>query len=293
MERQKSYTMQKIHIIGAGTPTPTPTRFGTCHVLQINNEFLMFDCGPAATHKLVKLGIFPTQIEHLFFTHHHFDHNGDYPCFLLCRWDQSTGEEKRLTVRGPSPTEWITDRLIGEDGAFCHDWKARVGHPGSQKVFSNRGGSLPRPAPIVDAYDIEPGEILQTNHWTVTAARAKHVDPFLDTFAYRVDSEYGSVVFTSDTGFCESVIELSKGARTIIVNCWDHQEAMDAAIIEIIAGTLVAAKLARDAGAKTLILAHQGSNLCRPGSREKAIADISKVFRGEIIFSKELMTIDL
>jgi len=58
-------------------------------------------------------------------------------------------------------------------------------------------------------------------------------------------------------------------------------------------GTLDAAKLARDAGAKTLILTHQGSNLCRPGSREKAIADISKIFSGGIIFSEELMTIDL
>ena len=54
--------MEKIHIVGSGTPTPTPTRFGTCYVFQIDDEFLMFDCGPAATHKLVKLGIFPTQV---------------------------------------------------------------------------------------------------------------------------------------------------------------------------------------------------------------------------------------
>ena len=44
----------------------------------------MFDCGPAATHKLVKAGLYPTQVDNLFFTHHHFDHNIDYPCFLLC-----------------------------------------------------------------------------------------------------------------------------------------------------------------------------------------------------------------
>ena len=70
--------MVKIHIVGSGTPTPTPTRFGTCYVLQIGDEFLMFDCGPAATHKLVKLGISPTQVEYLFFTHHHFDHNSEH-----------------------------------------------------------------------------------------------------------------------------------------------------------------------------------------------------------------------
>ena len=38
----------------------------------------MFACGPAATHKLVQSGLHPTEIDNLFFTHHHFD----YPCFL-------------------------------------------------------------------------------------------------------------------------------------------------------------------------------------------------------------------
>ena len=92
--------MSKIYFVSSGTPTPTKSRFGTCYVLQIGGEFLMFDCGPAATHKLVKMGLFPTQIDYLFFSHHHFDHNVDYPCFLLCRWDQSVGKENTLQVWG-------------------------------------------------------------------------------------------------------------------------------------------------------------------------------------------------
>lgn len=135
--------MTKIHILGAGTPTPTPERFGSAYVVDTGDDLVMFDCGPAATHKLVKSGLFPTQIDHLFFTHHHFDHDADYPCFLLCRWDQSIGKEEVLKVRGPSLTEKITEGLIGEDGVFAHDWKARVGAPVSQRVFENRGGTLP------------------------------------------------------------------------------------------------------------------------------------------------------
>ncbi len=77
-----------------------------------------------------------------FFTHHHFDHDVDYPCFLLCRWDQSIGRENRLQVFGPTLTERITERLIGERGAFTHDWQARVGHPLSQRVYRNRGGTV-------------------------------------------------------------------------------------------------------------------------------------------------------
>ncbi len=75
--------MARVYILGAGTPTPTPARFGSSYVVQIGDEYLMFDCGPAATHKLVQAGLRPTQIDYLFFTHHHFDHDVDYPCFLL------------------------------------------------------------------------------------------------------------------------------------------------------------------------------------------------------------------
>ena len=141
--------MAEIYTLGAGTPTPTPTRFGSSHVLKLGDQLLMFDCGPATTHKLVKAGLFPTQVDYLFFTHHHFDHDIDYPCFLLCRWDQSIGKENQLQVFGPDLTERITEGILGENGLFAHDWKARVNHPLSQQVFVNRGGTLPRPAPSV------------------------------------------------------------------------------------------------------------------------------------------------
>ena len=105
--------MAEIFVLGGGTPTPTAERFGSAHVLKIGEETLMFDCGPAATHKLVKAGLFPTQVDNLFFTHHHFDHNIDYPCFLLCRWDQGPVNINELNVYGPTLTEEITDGIIG------------------------------------------------------------------------------------------------------------------------------------------------------------------------------------
>ena len=63
----------KLYILGAGTPTPTESRFGSAYVADIDGEKIMFDCGPAATHKLVKSGLFPTEIDNLFFIHHHFE----------------------------------------------------------------------------------------------------------------------------------------------------------------------------------------------------------------------------
>ena len=146
-----------IHILGAGTPTPTPTRFGSAYVVDVDGEKIMFDCGPAATHKLVQSGLWPTQIDNLFFTHHHFDHDIDYPCFLLCRWDQSIGKENTLNVYGPTLTERITHGVLDkEEGIFAHDWIARVNHPLSQTIHQNRGGTLPRKPPVVYSKDIGP-----------------------------------------------------------------------------------------------------------------------------------------
>jgi ribonuclease BN (tRNA processing enzyme) len=285
--------MRRIYFVSSGTPTPTKSRFGTCYVLQLGDEFLMFDCGPAATHKLVKMGLFPTQIDYLFFSHHHFDHNVDYPCFLLCRWDQSVGTENTLQVWGPPPTEWITEHLIGPEGAFNHDWRARVGHPGSREIFENRGGNLPRPEPKVMVNDIQPGSVITRDQWTVTAAKTQHIDPWMQTLAYRVDFKDDSIVFTSDTGPCRSVKELAAGSDTLLSHCWDHQASMKKNEARMITGTTAAAEFAQQTGARRLILAHQGPNLDKPGSKERGIADVARIFKGEIIFGEELMILDI
>jgi ribonuclease BN (tRNA processing enzyme) len=58
-------------------------------------------------------------------------------------------------------------------------------------------------------------------------------------------------------------------------------------------GTLDAARMANEASAGTLVLTHTGPNLARPGSLEKAVADISRIFDGKILFGQELMSYNL
>ncbi len=286
--------MNVLHILGAGTPTPTPSRFGTSYVLELGAEYLMIDCGPATTYKLVKAGLFPTQIDYLFFTHHHFDHNADYPCFLLCRWDQSTGKENKLQIWGPEPTARITEQLIGPEGAFAEDWQARIGAPVSQHVHQNRGGALPRPEPSVQVTDIAPGYVVKHEGWEVTAVQAQHVQPWLRSLAYRVDYPDGAIVFTGDTEPCDSVRALAAGADTLVANCWDHQATMDEnGEAAGQTGTLDAGRMADESGVKRLILTHTGPALAAPDSRERGLADIAAIYSGEIIFAEELTRIEL
>lgn len=284
--------MVQIYVLGAGTPTPTPTRFGSSTVIRVGDEVLMFDCGPATTHKLVKAGLWPTEIDYLFFTHHHFDHDVDYPCFLLCRWDQSIGQENQLQVYGPALTEQLTDRLIGEHGAFTHDWRARVNAPTSQRVYVNRGGTLPRKPPSVSARDIGPGLVHNGRTWQVTSAPAVHVQPWLDSLAYRLDSDEGSVVLTGDTQPCQSVVDLARDADVMLCMCWDDQAIMDGnGEATGQCGTSGAAQMAQEAGVKKLVLVHMGPHLSAHGPLEKGLGEVSKLYDGELLFAEELMSI--
>ena len=290
---KKSQSNVRLVLIGCGTPTPTPDRFGSCVVLEIHDESLMFDCGPAATYKMRRAGILPTDISHLFFTHHHYDHNIDYPCFLLCRWDHEKEGIPQLQVYGPAPTERITQRLIGPEGAFVDDWKVRVEHPASQEVYADRGGNVPRPEPRFAVMDIVEGAVITTQNCRVIAGKTIHLQPMMESLAYRVEWDGGSIVFTGDTGHHHLVEELSRDTTTLVVNVWDHQKNMSPSLLSGFCGTIDAAKMADKSGAQRLVVTHQGPNLSTPGSRERAIADMAAHYNGEIIFGEEFLTLDL
>ncbi len=282
--------MPTLHILGAGTPGPSPERWGSAHAIEIGDSVVMIDCGPAATHKLVAAGLRPTDVGWLFFTHHHSDHNADYPCLMLFRWDQST-DEPPLQVIGPPPTEAITERLFGPDGAFADDIRARIEDVASKRCHLQRGGSLPRSGPRYEARDVEPGAVIEGNGWTATCARSRHMQPLLWPLAWRFDWEGGSVCFTGDTAPCDEVVELAAGADTVVANAPLRQEALHTDLATCIYGTLDAAELARDAGAGRLVLAHLTPGLA--ADRDRAIAEMAEVYSGEIVFGEELMRLAL
>ena len=285
--------MSRLFILGSGNPVPSAERFGSSYVLRVGDEYLMFDCGPATTYKLVKMGMSPTQIDNLFFTHHHFDHDVDYACFLLTRWDTGSSHENRLSVFGPALTEQLTERILDEQtGAYAHDWIARINHPLSLSAYTSRGGVLPRVPPSLDATDVGPGPVTHGKGWEVVSALAEHVEPWLDSLAYRVDSDEGSFVFTGDTTPCESVAVLAKGADVLVFCCVGIDEKMRKESLNYMCGTSGAGELAERAGAKKLVLVHNTS-VGGHGAMERAIADVARVYSGEIIMGEELMEVPL
>ena len=100
----------------------THRRAGSRRRVRPTDEALPFDRGPSATHKLVKTRLYFTQVDNLFFTHHHFDHSIDYLYFLLCSWAQADGHGSELNDYGPKLTEETTQIVIGVGRAFESKW---------------------------------------------------------------------------------------------------------------------------------------------------------------------------
>ena len=285
--------MPRVIVLGSGTPAPSPLRWGSSFLVQIGGEWMMFDCGFAATYKMYRVGIKATEVDHLFFTHHHSDHDADYPSFLLARFDMSIGKENEVRVYGPTLTEQLTERIIGEDvGAYWHDIVARTNHPLSLGAYRSRGGVLPRRVPRVHAKDVVPGPVARGRDWEVRAARVEHVQPYLDSLAYRIDSPEGSIVFSGDTRPCDSLTELATGADLLVMECIRLQDdPANEFAGRYETNTIGAGRTAADAGVKKMLLVHQSLELEAPESHTQAIGEVRSVYDGPIIWAEEMREI--
>ena len=280
-------------ILGAGTPRPDADRFGSSYLLDLGGERLLFDCGPATTQKLARAGFRSTEVERLFFTHHHFDHNADYAAFALSRWDQGADLIPDLRVHGPWPTQEVTERLFGPDGAFAFDIAARVNHPPSHIAHVQRGGALPRRPPRFEVQVLEPQSELTGDAWTIRTARVEHAQPYLDSLAYRIDTSAGSIVLSGDTRPCQSLIDLASGADTLVMMCWDEQASIERLGLDrYLTGTVSAGEVAAAAGVRRLVLSHISPSLARD-RRSAALAQAGQAFGGEVVVADELTRLAL
>ena len=282
----------KLTLLGTGTPTPLAHRAGAGYLLNSNGQTLLFDCGPGVARRLLESGTSPREIDRIFLTHLHYDHCADYGYIVLNRWDQGVGHIPELQVYGPTPLKTMTQRLIGEGGAFDPDLTARTGHPGSEFVYERRGGVLPRLRPQPEIVEVGDRAVIQEENWQLTVAEVMHVQPYLTCLAYRIDTDEGSVVFGGDTAPVPSLTNLARGARVLIHMChFLNGVETDPRIADCCSGHLDAARTAREAGVDTLILTHITEQLEQPGIRERLIGEASEVFPGHIIFGEDLLEI--
>ncbi len=275
----------RVVLLGTGTPDPRPHRGGSSTYVGVGDAGIIFDLGPGATRNLAVAGIDPITIDHVFFTHLHFDHSTDYAHFVLSRWDQGAGGGDDLQVLGPAPVARMTERLFGDDGAYGPDLTARISHPMSLQAFRNRGGEMPRARPRLHVRELDVGDVVNQDGWTVRVGHAQHAQPYLTSLAYRLDAEAGSIVISGDTKPLPEIVELAQGAHTLIHMAME----VDAArgqwpdIYSACTTARGAGEIAAAAGVQRLVLVHVVVEADDPAYMDAMITEAQDVFDGEVI----------
>lgn len=147
---------------------------------------------------------------------------------------------------------------------------------------------------------MEPFPVMSDDRVSVTAILVQH-PPVFPSFAFRFDTEHGSVVFSGDTTITENVVTLARGADVLV------HEAIDLDVVERY-GNLTEEQLqhhraghadvralgahAQRAGVPRLVLSHLApGTVALPDESWRLKA--SRGFDGEVVVGTDLMRLDV
>lgn len=270
----------RLLLLGTGSPRPTLERANTGQIVFAGERTILVDCGAGVMRRLLESGLDPTRITLLFLTHLHSDHTLDYAAFILGSWAMGRGE---LAVYGPPGTARLHRLLLLEPYADDIAYRASLGRS---------------PAGVLDIEvkecRLEPGVIYDDGGLRVRAVPVIHSAP---TLALRFDYAGRSLVISGDTAYCPELVELARDAAVLV-----HDACLAPALAlqpNPLWGNLAerlrhhhatpaeAARVAREAGVRTLVLTH----FLRGLYEEQALEEARREFDGEIILGRDLMEI--
>jgi ribonuclease BN (tRNA processing enzyme) len=282
----------RIRLLGTGTPTPSLRRMSAGYLVETGARKILFDCGPGVYHRMMEAGVRATEITDLFLTHLHYDHCLDYVRLVMTRWDQGAGRIPELNVYGPGYTARMTELIVGDDGIFGPDLRARTQLPMSQAIYVARGGTLPRAKPRPAVRELSPGDAVDCGAFTVRVAAVLHAQPILECYAFRLEAEGASFVYSGDAGPCQSMIDLARNCDVLVHMCqYMSGTALNREFEKRNAGHLELAGLAEEAKVRNLVVSHIAEQFDRPGMRERVIREMGEVYHGNLFLGEDLMQI--
>lgn len=127
------------------------------------------------------------------------------------------------------------------------------------------------------------GVVCETDRWKVTAVKTRHVEPYMLTFAYRIDSEDGSVVIAEDTSPTQEVRELANEADLLVHECTAPEEFLRRyGFDKHHTGPKSVARLATEAKVKKLVVTHFLPDIDTPETISKMEQVIRSDYRGDL-----------
>jgi len=227
------------------------------HHIESRGTHLLFDCGNGSLANLYRVAD-PYNLSAVFITHNHPDHYVDL---------YSMQAMLRYAPEGPRPSVplYMPEQLFGT----------------MQVLLSPRGAGEFREAfsfvPLQDGVSIQVGTVKVTPH------EVEHTEP---TFALVADDLESTLCYTADTAPGERILHAARGCGLLLAEATLPDEYSGAA--PHLTATQ-AGELARDAGAKSLVLTHIWPTNDRVRMAELA----SAVFSGPVSVASEFAAYDV
>lgn len=245
----------EITVVGSGTVVPRLERRQSCVAVEAGGQTLVFDLGSGAVRGMLRAELDPFATDRVFVTHFHPDHTVDLVSLLFCMKYGAQEERNRpLYLAGPEPFERFWSSLTGVWGEWMvGDYPLEV---------SELPHMCPSPLEL-------PGGRLS---W----APAEHRP---ESIAYRLEGQGDSFVYTGDTEYSESVVELARGAHTMLVECSFPDESP-------VPGHLTpggVARMASEAGVDRVVLTH----LYPAAEALDLQAEVGRGYGGEVVVARD------
>jgi len=174
---------------------PYTKRGSSGYILELSGTKILLDCGSGSTWKLAELGINYLLIDHVFLSHLHPDHTGDLVPFLFATkyaYGSPYGSyrEKPLYL-------WGGEGFINFFNTLSVAYKDWI---------------------VPDALNIDElnESTKEFNDFTLTSIRTPHIE---SSIAYRIEADGKSLVYSGDTDYSESFIELSTDVDVLLIEC--------------------------------------------------------------------------
>jgi ribonuclease BN (tRNA processing enzyme) len=233
-------------------------RQGISTLITVGDAQYLIDCGEGWGRSFRRSGESVPGFEHgidrfraVFLTHHHSDHTIDYPNLLLLAWHNGSNSLRRpIQIYGPgdrgslppifgdpdvdpgvwcpeSPTPGLresTEKLLAAYATDINDRTRDEGKQNLRDIFTVH--DIPLPTSFVEnanadpAPAMEPFQVYQDENVTVTAILVDH-RPIFPAFAFRFDTPDGSIVISGDTGVCDNLVTIARGADLLLHECID------------------------------------------------------------------------
>ena len=245
----------EITVVGSGTVVPRLARRQSCVVVETGGETLVFDLGSGAMRGMLHAGLDPFAVDRIFFTHFHPDHTVDVvPLLFSIKYGAQEERTRPLRLTGPEPFRRFWEKVTNVWGEFM------LGE------YPTEISELPLQCPSP----------LELPGCRVSWAPAQHRP---ESIAYRLEAGDAAFVYTGDTEYSESVVELASGAQTMLVECSFPDDSP-------VPGHLTprgCARIAREAGVERVVLTH-----VYPAAEElDLVTEIGRGYEGEVIVAED------